>query len=98
MIALNKWIIDEEENINKDLFTKRFKIQRPSEMFKSIYQTNDKEKNNKLVDVIISGLKDLKKEIKEMSEEEKETEDPELIVEIVEEIPKLINKKKKDKA
>ena len=33
-----------------------------------------------------------------MSEEEKETEDPELMVEIVEEIPKLINKKKKDKA
>ena len=43
-IALNKWIIDEEENINKGLFTKHFKIQSPSEMFKSIYQTNDKEK------------------------------------------------------
>ena len=88
MIALNKWIIDEEENINKDLFTKRFKIQRPSEMFKSIYQTNDKEKNNKLVDVIISGLKDLFKE-------EKEIEDPELIVEIVEEILKF-NKQKQE--
>ena len=57
-------------------------------MFKSIYQTNDKEKNNKLVDVIISGLKDLFKE-------EKEIEDPELIVEIVEEILKF-NKQKQE--
>ena len=94
-IALNKWIIDEEENINKGLFTKHFKIQSPSEMFKSIYQTNDREKNNKLVDVIISRLKYLKKEIKEMSKEEKEIEDPELIVEIVEEILKF-NKQKQE--
>ena len=94
-ITLNKWIIAEEENINKELFTKHFKIQSPNEMFKSIYQTNDKEKNNKLVDVIISGLNDLKKEIKEMSKEEKEIEDPELIVEIVEEILKF-NKQKRE--
>ena len=89
MIALNKWIIDEEENINEELFTKHFKIQSPSEMLKSIYQTNDKEKNNELVNVINSGLKDLKEEIKKMSEKEKEIEDPELIVEIVEEILKF---------
>ena len=89
MIALNKWIIDEEENINEELFTKHFKIQSPSEMLKSIYQTNDKEKNNELVNVINSGLKDLKEEIKKMSEKEKEIEDPELIVEIVEDIPQF---------
>ena len=47
------------------------------------------------MDVIISGLKDLKKEIKEMSKEEKEIEDPELIVEIVEEILKF-NKQKQE--
>ena len=88
VIALNKWIINEEEIINKESFTKHFKIQSPTEMFKSIYQTNDKEKNNKLVDVIISGLKDLFKE-------EKEIEDPELIVEIVEEILKF-NKQKRE--
>ena len=45
-----------------------------------------KKKNNKLVDVIISGLSDLKKEIKEMSDEEREIEKPDKIVEIVEEI------------
>ena len=47
------------------------------------------------MDVIISGLKGLKKEIKEMSKEEKEIEDPELIVEIVEEILKF-NKQKQE--
>ena len=52
-------------------------------------KTNDKEKNNELVNVINSGLKDLKEEIKKMSEEEKEIEDPESIVEIVEEILKF---------
>ena len=61
MIALNKWIIDEEENINEELLTKHFKIQNPSEMLKSIYQTNYKEKNNELVNVINSGLKRLKR-------------------------------------
>ena len=61
-------------------------------MFKYLYQTNDKEKNTELVNMINSGLKDLKEEIKKMSEEEKEIEDPESIVEIVEEILKF-NKK-----
>ena len=41
------------------------------------------------MDVIISGLKDLKKEIKEMSEEEKESEKPDKIVKIVREILKF---------
>ena len=39
---------------------KHFNFQNPSVMLKNLYQINDKEKNNKLVDVIISGLKDLK--------------------------------------
>ena len=43
---------------------------------------NDTEKNNKLVDLINSGLKDLKEGIKKMSEVEIENEDPEPIVEI----------------
>ena len=58
-------------------------------MLKSLSNINDIEKNNKLVDVIISGLKDLKKEIKEMSEEEKENEKPDKIVKIVREILKF---------
>ena len=49
-------------------------------------KTNDKEKNNELVKVIISGLKDLNEEIKKMSEAEIEIENPESIVKIVETI------------
>ena len=71
MMKLNKWIINEEEKINKELFTKHFKNQSPSEMFKSIYQTNDKDKNNTMVNLIKSGLKDLKEKIKKTSEAEK---------------------------
>ena len=52
-----------------------FNFQNPSDMLKNLYQINDKEKKNKLVNVINSGLKDLKEEIKEMSEEEINTED-----------------------
>ena len=33
-IALNKWIIDEEENINKKLFRKHFLFQKPSTLLK----------------------------------------------------------------
>ena len=58
-------------------------------MLTYLNKTNDIEKNNKLVNMINSGLKDLKEEIKKMPEKEKEIEDPELIVEIVEEILKF---------
>ena len=84
-----KQIIDEETNINDDLFNKYFKFQRPSDMLMLLNKTNDTEKNNKLINLINSGLKDLKKEIKKMSEAEIEDEDPESIVKIVEKILKF---------
>ena len=59
-------------------------------------KTNDTEKNNKLVNLINSGLKDLEEEIKKMSEVEIEIEDPELIVKIVEKILKF-NKQNQQK-
>ena len=58
-----------------------------------LYRTNDKEKNNELVSMINSGLKDLKEEIEKIPNEEKEIEDPESIVEIVKGILKF-NKQK----
>ena len=45
------------------------------------------------MNVINSGLKDLKEEIKEMSEEEINTEKPDKIVEIVEDILRFIKQK-----
>ena len=89
LIAFNKQIIDEEIDLNEELFKIYFEIQRLSDMLMYLNKTNDKEKNNELVNVINSGLKDLKEEIKKMSEEEKEIEDPESIVEIVEKILKF---------
>ena len=42
------------------LIKKQFNFQRPSGTFKILYETKDKTKNDELVNVINSGLKDLK--------------------------------------
>ena len=49
--------------INNKLFKKHFKVQNPIVMYKVLYETNDKEKNSKLVNIFNSGLEDLEKEI-----------------------------------
>ena len=77
------------------LFKNDFKFQTPSALFKDLYQINDTEKNFELVNVINSGLKDLKVGIKEMSEKERKIEEPDKIVKIVEEIIKF-NKQKQE--
>ena len=71
MNEISKYIAEEETDINEELFNKYFKIQKPSDMLMYLNKTNDKEENNKLVNMINSGLKDLEEEIKKMSEEEK---------------------------
>ena len=68
--TLIKQIIDKETNIHDDLFNKYFKFQRPSDMLMLLNKRNDTEKNNKSINLINSGLKDLKEEIKKMSEAE----------------------------
>ena len=55
-------------------------------MFKVLYETNDKEKNSKLVNIFNGGLKDLEEEMKEMSEKERKIEKPCNIVEDVKNI------------
>ena len=87
--TLIKQIINEEIDINNEIFNKYFKFQRPIDMFSFLNKTNDTEKNNKLVSLINSGLKDLKEEIKKMPAVEIETEDPGSIVNIVEKILKF---------
>ena len=89
LITLKKHITDEEKNINEELFKKHFNFQRPSDMLVHLNKTNDTEKNNKLVSLINSGLKDLKEEIKKMSKAEIDIEKPDKIVEIVEKILKF---------
>ena len=45
-------------------------------MFKNLYNQSNKNKDNELVNVIKSGLIDIKNEIKKMSEDEIENEKP----------------------
>ena len=91
----NEWVIKQEKSINEELFKKYFNFQRPSDMFRYLYQTNDKEKNHELVNIINSGIKDLKKENKKMSKEERKIEKPDNIVKIVKKIIKF-NKQKQE--
>ena len=59
----NNWIIDEEIDFDEELFKKHFNFQKPSDML-MLLNKKDKTKNNELVKMIISGLKDFKEEIK----------------------------------
>ena len=65
-------------------------------MFKNLFNQNNKNKNNELVNIIKSALSDFKDEIENMSEEEKEIEKPYRIVNIVERFLSLINENNKD--
>ena len=54
-------------------------------MLKRLKKSKNNQQRNKIqIDLINSGLRDLKREIEDMSEQEKETEDPNGIVDIVE--------------
>ena len=81
-----EWVNKKETGINSKLFKKYFNFQRPSDMLKFVYITNDRKKNNRLVIMIKSGSSDLRKEIENMSEKEKQIEKPNGIVDIAEKI------------
>ena len=53
------------------MFEKHFSNVVPSVLAKKLFETKDKNKNNNFVNVIKSGLRDLKDEIKKMSADEK---------------------------
>ena len=79
-----KYIENESMSINYDLFKKYFNFAVPSALVKQLYETKNRKKSNGLVNVIKSGLSDLKDEIKEMPEDEIEVEQPAKILKIVE--------------
>ena len=66
----NEQVNEKERNRNSEIFQRHFKFQRPSDTLKSLYRTNDKSNNSKLVNMLKSGLSDLKNEIEIMGEEE----------------------------
>ena len=65
---------------------KHFNLVVITALVKQLYETKNKNKNDKLVNLIKSGLSHLKDEITEMSKDEIENEKPDKIVEIAEEI------------
>ena len=95
MSKFNEVITEEEKEINRELFKNHFSLQMPSIMLKNLYELNDRKENNLLVDIIKSGLSDLKNEIKKMSEDKINIEKPYKIVNIVEDILKFNKKKTK---
>ena len=76
--------LKKETGIDNAIFQNHFSFQRPSDMLKAVYTTNDKKKNNRLVNVIKSGLSDLKNGIEDMGEKEKEIEKPNEVIDVVE--------------
>ena len=58
MSKFNEWVNKKEADINYELIKKYFKFQKLSDMLKVIYTTIDKKKNNKLLNMIKSGLSD----------------------------------------
>ena len=64
-----KYIENESESINCNLLKDYFNFESPTVLTKQSYKI--KNKNSELVNVIKSGLIDLKEEIEKMSEEEK---------------------------
>ena len=65
------------------IISKTFQFNRSSEISKSVYNMNNKNKNSHLINVIKSGLSDLKKEIEKMGEDEKRIEELDKMVNIV---------------
>ena len=81
-----EFIENESKGINYELFKKHFNLVVITALVKQLYETKNKNKNDKLVNLIKSGLSHLKDEITEMSKDEIENEKPDKIVEIAEEI------------
>ena len=87
-----EYIEDESKSISYELFKNHFNFVSPTALTKQLYETKNKNKNNELVNVIKSGLIDLKDETEKMSKEEIENEKPDKILKVVEEILDFNNK------
>ena len=86
MKELNELIIKKETGTNRELFKNYFKFEMPNLMLKTLYNLNDRKKNNQLVNTLKSGLSDLKNEIIKMSDDEIKIEKPYELVDIIEKI------------
>ena len=89
----------EDGNRKSDhLVSKYFFVPKLKDLLKYFIQNkNDPKKNNQLVNIIKSGLKDLNNEINKMSEEERENERVDKIIEIAERILACIKQQQQKK-
>ena len=71
-----KYIEDESKGIDYELFEDYFNFVAPTVLTETLCEIKNKKENDKLVNVIKSGLIDLKDEIEKMSEDEKKTKKP----------------------
>ena len=85
MAKRSELVNKEETDMNRELFQKHFNFHKPSAMLRELYRIKNK-KNKELVDLIRSGLRGLRDEIKRMSENEIAIEKPDIMVNIVEKI------------
>ena len=75
-----------DTRINRELFKNHFSYQRLTAMLKSIGTTKNTKKNNKLVNLIQSGLSDLRDEIDNIFEDEIRIEKLDKIMDTAEQI------------
>ena len=86
-------IILKKRDINSELVKKHFFVHDPEDVLKNFKKTKANLERNKIqVSMIKNG--NLKKEIENMSKEEEEIEKPNVIVDIVENLLKLIDNNK----
>ena len=75
----------QNKETNNDLVSKHFLLQDLGSLLEKLWRSkNDSERNKIQVNLINSGLRDLKEEIKNIGEEEKQIENPDEIVSLVE--------------
>ena len=72
--------------MSKELLKKHFSFQRPGEILNAVYNTDNEQNNNDLINLIKSELNNLKDIIKKMSEDDIKTEKPYEIVDTVQKI------------
>ena len=84
---LNRLIDTKTRNINDELVRKYFLVQHHGSLLEKLLRLRNNPERNKIqVDLINSGLKNLKKEIRDMSKEEIKIGNPNETVNLVEKI------------
>ena len=84
---LNRLIDTKTRNINDELLRKYFLVQDHGSLLEKLLRLRNNPERNKIqVDLINSGLKNLKKEIRDMSKEEIKIGNPNETVNLVEKI------------